>query len=48
MFDSCVPYEVLRKLPYECRIPVNDFDELELILEGHDEKGFYNLWEMNK
>jgi len=40
MFDSYVPYEVLRKLPYEYRIPVNYEDELELMMEMNDECGW--------
>jgi hypothetical protein len=33
MCESYVPYEVLRKLPYEYRIPVNYEDEYDTLIE---------------
>ena len=33
MNTTYVPSEILRNLPYEFRIPINDFDDLELVLK---------------
>ena len=41
MNTSChIPLEILRKLPYESRIPENDEDDMELIMEVSDDSGW--------
>ena len=44
MYENCVPHEVLRNLPYEYRIPLNDMENLELVRELHDESGWCSSW----
>ena len=55
MTTSYVPTEILRNLPYEYRCPIDDFDELEMVMEMNDESGWtgshvttYNGIGMNK
>jgi hypothetical protein len=43
MNTSChIPLEVLRKLPYEYRVPMNDEDDLELFRE--DVSDVCDIW----
>ena len=45
MNTSCyVPLEILRKLPYECRIPENDEDDMELFREDVSELPPFGKW----
>jgi hypothetical protein len=40
MNPSYVPPKILRNLPYEYRIPINDLDDIELMTDFHDNWGF--------
>ena len=40
MTTSYVPTEILRNLPYEFRCPIDDFDELEMVMEVNDKSGW--------
>ena len=45
MDTSCyVPLEILRKLPYESRIPENDENDMELFREDVSELPAFGKW----
>ena len=37
---SAIPHEVLMKLPYDVRVPLNDSEDVELFMESLDAGGF--------